>query len=157
MDKDPNIPWRIVGHATPPPPILRWRKSDLKATVPERKTPGAAGYDLAPIVDMLIAAGRTCRLPTGLSVAIPEGFVGLIKPRSSAYFKGLDLDGTIDADYRGEISLQIRNSTQESVAIMAGERVAQMVVVPIFTGHSEEVEALDSTVRGEGGFGSTGK
>lgn len=136
--------------------VIQWKKLDQRATIPERKTAEAAGFDLCVLVDTLIRPGCIVRAPTGLAVAIPSKLVGLIKPRSSAFFRGLDLDGTIDSDYRGEVGLQIRNVTSESILLKAGERVAQMVVVGHYYGPSEEVEVLDETGRGAGGFGSTG-
>lgn len=136
---------------------LRWKRLDLKATVPERKTLGSAGYDLSSIIDFVVRPGETVRVSTGLAVAIPYGFVGLIKPRSSAFFKGLDLDGTVDADYRGELMLQVHNRSGQNHLIMAGERIAQMVVASYYQDTSKEVDSLDDTERGTGGFGSTGK
>lgn len=136
--------------------IIRWKKLDARAVVPERKTAGSAGFDLTAIESCTVWPNETVRLSTGLAVAIPEGYVGLIKPRSSSYFLSLDLDGTIDADYRGEIKLQIHNGFSESRLIKAGERVAQMVVVEVFRGDSVEVDELNDTARGQGGFGSTG-
>lgn len=137
--------------------FVNWKVLDVRAKMPERQTKLSAGFDLCVLVDTLIRPGCTVRASTGLACALPYGTVGFIKPRSSAYFRGLDLDGTIDADYRGEVLLQIRNLHQENILLKAGERVAQMVVTSIFTGSSKQVDSLDETERGEGGFGSTGR
>jgi dUTP pyrophosphatase len=137
--------------------FVNWKVLDARAAIPERKTASAAGFDLCVLDITPIEPGTTVRAKTGLACALPYGTVGFIKPRSSAYFRGLDLDGTVDSDYRGEVLLQIRNTTAELVVLSAGERVAQMVVTSIFTGPSKQVESLDETGRGEGGFGSTGR
>jgi dUTP pyrophosphatase len=137
--------------------VIQWKKLNDLATIPERKTAEAAGFDLCVLVDTLIRPGAIVRAQTGLAVAIPYMYVGFIKPRSSAFFRGLDLDGTIDSDYRGEVLLQIRNVTDETIVLKAGERVAQMVLCYICSMDSEEVVNLEETGRGEGGFGSTGR
>jgi len=137
--------------------VIQWKKLNDAAVIPERKTAEAAGFDLCVLVDTLIRPGCIVRAQTGLAVAIPPMYVGFIKPRSSAYFRGLDLDGTIDSDYRGEVLLQIRNVTNETIVLKAGERVAQMVPCYICSMDSEEVVNLEETGRGEGGFGSTGR
>lgn len=136
---------------------IKWKKLNEGAIIPERKTAEAAGFDLCVLVDTLIRPHGITRASTGLACSLPYGTVGFIKPRSSTYFKGMDLDGTIDSDYRGEVLLQIRNTTNETIVLKAGERVAQMVVTVICPLASEEVNTLDETGRGEGGFGSTGK
>jgi dUTP pyrophosphatase len=136
---------------------IHWQRLHEDAVVPLRKTPGAAGLDLHLIADILIPPGRTMKARTGLAMALPVGTVGFIKPRSSAFGQGLDLDGTIDSDYRGEVLLQIRNTSSESVHLKKGDRVAQLVVANISMAPSIEVRLLDSTARGAGGFGSTGK
>ena len=105
-------------------------------------------------------AGTTAFIPTGLSMAIPEGLVGLIYARSGlACKKGVapaNKVGVIDSDYRGEIIVALHNHSTEDFSVENGERVAQMVIMPYFFAEYEEVQSLDNTVRGDGGFGSTG-
>ncbi|MEN3160816.1 dUTP diphosphatase [Tistrella mobilis] len=132
--------------------------------LPEMKTAGAAGLDLpaavpadAPI--MLAPGGRTL-VPTGLTMAIPEGYEGQVRPRSGlAFSQGvtvLNAPGTIDADYRGELKVLLINLGDAPVEITRGMRIAQLVIAPVTATRLVEVEALDDTVRGAGGFGSTG-
>lgn len=139
-------------------PIIAFKKLNIDALVPMRGTPEAAGFDLFAFVakNLFIPPGEVYRVPTGIAVAIPKGWVGLVKPRSSVFYTGGDSDGTIDSDYRGEIFMQIRNLTRGNLRIVHGERYAQMVVVP-YCGDSIEVEELSDTARGKGGFGSSGK
>ncbi|MPN20768.1 Deoxyuridine 5'-triphosphate nucleotidohydrolase [bioreactor metagenome] len=105
--------------------------------------------------------GETAVLPTGLAVALPEGSVGLVFGRSGLGIRhGIvpaNAVGVIDADYRGEILVGLTNHSAEPYIIVPGDRIAQLVVVPVLTPPIEEVENLSETVRGEGGFGSTGK
>jgi dUTP pyrophosphatase len=135
---------------------VKFKKLTPEAVIPSRGTAGSAGFDLTTIEKAVINPGDTVRIRTGIAAAIPVGYVGLVKPRSSVFFKGFDLDGTIDSDYRGEILLQVRNLRPDAAVIEAGSRVAQMVVVQ-FMAVSEEVLVLSDTERGEGGFGSTNK
>jgi dUTP pyrophosphatase len=128
-----------------------------EAILPKRGTKWSAGLDLCVLLGDWIQPGETIRFGTGLAFSIPEGFEGHIHPRSSAFYRGLDLDGLIDSDYRGEVLLQIRNSTTEPIEISAGERVAQLVIRPVAWFEVEEVEELPKSERGTGGFGSTGK
>lgn len=135
---------------------VKFKKLDPEAIIPTRKTADSAGFDLHSLEDRFIPPGQTMRIRTGIACAIPPGFVGLVKPRSSVFFKGGDLDGTIDADYRGELQLQIHNTTNWNFVVQKGERYAQLVVVA-YVAESMEVDELDPTDRGTGGFGSTGK
>jgi dUTP pyrophosphatase len=135
---------------------LQWKKLNRDAIVPQRKTMDSAGFDLHVIEDRDVEPGETVRVRTGLSVAIPVGYAGFIKPRSSAFFDGWDMDGTIDADYRGEVLLQVRNTTTITKHLKAGDRPGQMCIVPVWVGLSLQVDHLDETARGAGGFGSTG-
>jgi len=142
--------------------LIRWLKVDPRAEVPVKKHWNDAGYDLAILEDVYIPAGRTRQVNTGLAVALPHNVAGFIKPRSSAFRDGLDLDGTIDAGYRGEILLQIRNLSGEGISLKAGRKVAQLVPVVVlnygeFFSTSIDVTSLEWTTRGEGGFGSTGQ
>ena len=133
--------------------------------LPRCMTEGAAGLDLmadvpsdAPVV--LPPLGRAL-IPTGLRLAIPRGHEGQVRPRSGLAFKHgvtvLNAPGTIDADYRGELQVLLVNLGAEPFAIRRGERVAQLVVAPVVQPVLEEHETLDDTVRGAGGFGSTGR
>ena len=141
---------------------LRVKKIREQAQIPHYGTDFAAGADLYACLDepLTIKAGRTEFIPTGLVMEIPAGMVGLIYARSGlACKKGLapaNKVGVIDSDYRGEIMVALHNHSTEDIRIDAGERVAQMVIAPYFYAQYEEVEELDETIRGEGGFGSTG-
>ena len=131
--------------------------------LPSYATPGAAGCDLrAAIAETLsvLPGGRTL-LPTGLAVAIPEGYEGQVRMRSGlAVRHGLALlnaPGTIDSDYRGEIRVILANLGAEPVTIARGERIAQLVIAPVARARFREVAELPATSRDAGGFGSTGK
>ena len=134
-----------------------------EAVMPTLGSRFAAGADLysAENGDVVIAPGETKFIGTGLAVEIPEGYVGLVYARSGlACKRGLapaNKVGVIDSDYRGEIKVAIHNHGTEARTIEKGERIAQMVVVPYLTAEYEEAEELSETVRGEGGFGSTGR
>ena len=139
--------------------IKRISKSVL---IPAYQTGHSSGVDLqADILEpVTLRSGERQLIPTGISVAIPAGFEAQIRPRSGlAIKKGLSLvntPGTIDADYRGEIKVIAINLGNEPILIEKGERIAQMVFVPVVQAQFEEVETLDETTRGAGGFGSTG-
>ncbi len=147
---------------TAPIEVLFTRLHD-KAQPPHRGSALAAGWDLHSIQEHTVYKGRTTRIPTGLAVAIPPGFEGQIRARSSLGAKGMILPngvGTIDADYRGEIQiLATWIGENESFKIEAGERIAQLVIAPIPSVEFIEVESaeLGDTKRGTGGFGSTGR
>lgn len=134
--------------------------SDPRARLPEYKTAGSVGVDLAVLDDVTIAARDTLLVPTGLKVALPERHAGFVLERSSFNKRfGCSLTnkvGLVDFDYRGEIFLSIRNETQTEKTIPAGERVAQLVVVPVPVCSFVLVDDLEPTQRGAGGFGSTG-
>jgi len=135
---------------------------DADLPVPAWQTAGAAGLDLAAGVrePLILAPGRIALVPTGWAVGLPEGYEGQVRPRSGlALKKGLTLvnsPGTIDWDYRGEIQLPMINLGPEPVTIRRGDRLAQLVVAKVERPDLEVVEALTSTDRGTGGFGSTG-
>jgi dUTP pyrophosphatase len=131
--------------------------------LPSYATPGAAGCDLrAAIADTLtlLPGGRTL-LPTGIAVAIPDGYEGQVRMRSGlAVRHGLSLlnaPGTIDSDYRGEIQVILANLGAEPVRIARGERIAQLIIAPVARARLKKVEELPATSRDAGGFGSTGK
>jgi dUTP pyrophosphatase len=128
-----------------------------EAKLPTRGTPYSAGLDLHVLNGGYIEPGETIRFGTGLAFAIPEGFEGHIHPRSSTFFKGMDLDGLIDSDYRGEVLLQIRNASKETIYLDPGQKVAQLVIRRVAWFSAVEAPALPLTARGAGGFGSTGR
>ena len=141
---------------------VAFTKLDANAHVPVYGTEFAAGADLYACMDeaVTIGAGETAFIHTGIAMAIPTGLVGLIYARSGlACKKGLapaNKVGVIDSDYRGEIMVALHNHSKEAIVVESGERVAQMVIAPYVFADYEEVASLDETVRGEGGFGSTG-
>ena len=131
-------------------------------SLPKYETVGSSGVDLAANVseNIEIKPGQTEIIPTGLAVSIPKNFEIQIRPRSGLAAKNqitvLNTPGTIDADYRGEIKVILINHGNKSFIIEKGLRIAQMVVCPIIKANLKEVETLDETHRGSGGFGSTG-
>jgi dUTP pyrophosphatase len=130
--------------------------------LPAPATPGAAGLDLRAAVDgeLVIEPGARALVPTGLRVAIPDGFEGQVRPRSGlAWRHGITLPntpGTIDCDYRGEVQVILLNTGREPVTVRRGDRIAQLVIGPVVRARFEEVAELDATERGERGFGSSG-
>ncbi|MDK8450978.1 dUTP diphosphatase [Corynebacterium mastitidis] len=128
--------------------------------MPTRAHPGDAGLDLRAVEEVRLYRGGHARVRTGVQVAIPEGHVGYITPRSGlAARKGvtvLNAPGTIDSGYRGEIEVILVNHGPMPVWIEGGDRIAQLVIHPIITPKVKQVDALPATERGEGGFGSTG-
>jgi dUTP pyrophosphatase len=130
--------------------------------LPAYATAGAAGMDVLAAVEkpVTLASGRRALIPTGFSVALPPGYELQIRPRSGLALKhGIvvpNSPGTIDEDYRGEVGIIILNASEETVYITRGMRIAQAVLAPVVRAVWEEVDDLDSTARGEGGFGSTG-
>ena len=131
--------------------------------MPSYATAGAAGCDLRAAIEapLLILPGGRARIPTGLAVAIPEGYEGQVRIRSGlAHDKGLlvvNAPGTIDSDYRGEIRVIVANLGSEAVTLERGERIAQLVFAPVARARFEKVSELPASQRGEGGFGSTGR
>jgi dUTP pyrophosphatase len=142
---------------------LKVTKLRPNAVLPVYGTAGAAGADLVACLeqDVTVAPGQTVFIPTGLSMEIPAGCAGLIYARSGMACKR-DLApankvGVIDSDYRGEIMVALHNHGSHEQTVASGERIAQMVITPVLTPVYVETEALTDTVRGTGGFGSTGK
>lgn len=133
------------------------------AIIPEYKTVGAAGADVYAFLKepVLIAVGKSCIIPTGLFFEIPEGFEIQVRPRSGLAAKNgvtvLNTPGTIDSDYRGEVKIILINLGNEDFIINNGDRIAQFVVNPVTLGKFVKVSSLESSERGDGGFGSTGK
>ena len=139
------------------------KKLNTKVQLPRYKTSGSSGMDLMAFINkpVLILPKKSELIPTGLSLAIPENTEIQIRPRSGLAAKNnisvLNTPGTIDSDYRGEIKVILFNHGSKDFIINNGDRIAQMVLVPIIKATFEEVKNLPETVRGEGGFGSTGK
>lgn len=123
--------------------------------------PGDAGYDLYSIERCRVAPGKRILVETGLRLEIPDGYVGLVKDRSSVAAAGLrTLAGVIDSAYRGELKILLVNLAEETIDIPVGQKVAQLLVLPVYTRPIEYVDSfadLTSTERGAGGFGSTGE
>lgn len=141
---------------------IKYKVLNELAKVPTRGSEYAAGYDLYAATDepMNILAHTTQLVKTGLAFELPDGYFGAIFARSGlASKKGLrpaNCVGVVDSDYRGEVMVALHNDTDNDVAIDANERIAQLVLMPYVNMTFEEVEELDTTARGEGGFGSTG-
>lgn len=143
---------------------LKIKKLKEDAKVPQRATSGSAGLDLCACIDepITLQCGDTAVIPTGIAIALPSAEYGaFVFPRSGIAVKyGIGLlnsVGVIDSDYRGEIMVGVINQKKETYIIQPGERIAQMVVMPVSMMPVEEVCDLDETERGAGGFGSTGK
>ena len=139
------------------------KKFDKNIKLPVYKTSGSSGMDLMAYTKnkITISPGKTAMIPTGIAVAIPKNYEIQIRPRSGLAAKKnisvLNTPGTIDSDYRGEIKIILINLSKKSFIVKSGARVAQMIVCPVVKGKLQEVKNLPRTIRGKGGFGSTGK
>ena len=139
------------------------KKLNPLAKLPEYKTNGASGMDLMACIEESInlKPGKSCIIPTGLSVAFSKEYEIQIRPRSGLAAKNnisiLNTPGTIDSDYRGELKIILFNHGDENFIINNNDRIAQMVLTPIIKINLEETNELPESIRGEGGFGSTGK
>ena len=139
------------------------KKFDKSIKLPTYKTSKSSGMDLAAYIKNKISInpGKTTIIPTGIAVAIPKNYEIQIRPRSGLAAKNsisvLNTPGTIDADYRGEIKIILINLSKKLFVVRPGDRIAQMVLCPIAKGKFKEVKRLPRTMRGKGGFGSTGK
>ncbi|KFK34016.1 hypothetical protein AALP_AA5G091100 [Arabis alpina] len=140
------------------PPFFKVKKLSEKAVLPTRGSSLSAGYDLSSAVDSKVPARGKALIPTDLSIAVPEGTYARIAPRSGLAWKhSIDVGaGVIDADYRGPVGVILFNHSDFEFEVKLGDRIAQMVIEKIVTPEVVEVEDLDDTVRGKGGFGSTG-
>ncbi|MED6204432.1 hypothetical protein PIB30_117365 [Stylosanthes scabra] len=138
--------------------LLRVKKLSANAVIPSRASPLSAGYDLSSAVETKVPARGKVLVATDLSISIPEGTYARIAPRSGLALKhSIDVGaGVIDADYRGPVGVILFNHSDSDFEVKVGDRVAQLILEKIVTPDVVEVEDLDSTVRGEGGFGSTG-
>ena len=138
------------------------KKLSKNILLPKYETNGSSGLDLSANIktSIKIEPGGTKIIPTGISVSIPKNFEIQIRPRSGLAAKNqisvLNTPGTIDADYRGEIKVILINLSKETFVVENGARIAQMVVCPVIKAKLKEVDSLDNTSRGAGGFGSTG-
>lgn len=144
--------------------LVKIKKLDPKAVMPEYKTKGSSGFDLVSIEDVVIPAGKVKLVHTGISLEIESyvsNFEVQVRSRSGLALKNgvfvLNSPGTVDFDYRGEVGVILANFSDVEFRVSAGDRIAQAVVVKIEKVKFTEVEELSDTVRGEGGFGSTGK
>jgi len=150
-----------------PVPTLRlnWLPHGTGLELPAYESDLAAGMDLRAAVPpghpVILEAGSRALIETGLAMAVPPGFEAQIRPRSGLAIKNgitcLNTPGTIDADYRGEVKVILINLGDVPFTINRGDRIAQMVIAPVVQADIIEVDVLDETVRGTGGFGSTGK
>ena len=129
--------------------------------LPAYETPGAAGMDLRAAEDMTLKPGARCLMPTGIAIALPEGFEAQVRPRSGLAVKHgvtvLNAPGTVDCDYRGEIKVPLINLGEADFVIHRGDRIAQTVIAPVVRIAWRQVALLEETTRGEGGFGSSGQ
>ena len=145
-------------------PIVKYKKMDSRAVVPQYATPGAAAADLCALLDepLTVAPMQRVLVPTGLAIELPDaGCVALVYARSGLSIKhGLCMAngvGVIDSDYRGELRVPMVNLSDTAYTIQPGERVAQLCIAPVWQASFLPAEDLSDTARGAGGFGSTGK
>ena len=142
--------------------FIEVKKLNDKAKLPCRATADSAGADLCACIndDIALMPGERRLIPTGIAIAVPTGFGGFVFPRSGLSSKfGVSLAncvGVIDSDYRGEVKVRVINHSSEPYTIKAGERIAQLVIMPVDLCEYGFSDELDKTERGEGGFGSTG-
>lgn len=148
-------------HSPEPIPVMVKRLPHFEGLeLPAYATEGAAGMDVLAAEDATLAPGGRHAVATGLALAVPPGFEIQVRPRSGLALKhGITLPntpGTIDSDYRGELKVILINLGSESFAVRRGDRIAQLVLAPVTRASWLKVDELDETLRGEGGFGSTG-
>ncbi|KAG6626803.1 hypothetical protein CIPAW_15G077400 [Carya illinoinensis] len=141
-----------------PNSYFRVKKLSKKAILPSRGSPLSAGYDLSSATEVKVPARGKALVPTDLSIAVPEGTYARVAPRSGLAWKhSIDVGaGVIDADYRGPVGVILFNHSDIDFEVKAGDRIAQLIIEKIMTPEVTEVEDLDATARGDGGFGSTG-
>ena len=142
---------------------IQIKRFSKKVLIPKYETAGSSGMDIAAFVenDIVIQPGEKALIPTGFTLAIPKGYEVQIRPRSGLAAKKsisvLNTPGTIDSDYRGEIKVILFNHGKNDFLINNKDRIAQMILTPVIKMDLEETDDLPETIRGEGGFGSTGK
>ena len=138
--------------------MLAIQRLHPESAVPTRAHPEDAGLDLYGVEDVILPPNEGKVAKTGVAMAIPKGFVGMIADRSSLAKKGVkSAGGIIDSGYRGEVMVVLRNLTSQEIRIKAGDRIAQMLILPVALPNPVEVATLSETTRGQGGFGSTGQ
>ncbi|MEZ4297964.1 MAG: dUTP diphosphatase [Polyangiaceae bacterium] len=148
---------------TAPPVRLRVTREAPDLPLPAYQTSGSAGMDLiaAVVADTPIPPGEWRLIPTGLRIAIPDGFEAQVRPRSGLALRHgltvLNAPGTIDSDYRGEVKVALINHGPDPFIVRRGERIAQLVIAPVARAEWDPVDELDATGRGDGGYGSTGR
>ena len=137
---------------------LKVRKIHKDAKLPDYGHQGDAGLDLFACIRMELKPLAPAAVPTGIQMAVPDGFAGLIWDKSGLSLQGVHrLAGVVDAGYRGEVKVVLVNLSRETIVIEKGMKIAQMLIQPVAGVTIEETRELDKTVRGEGGFGSTGR
>lgn len=142
--------------------VLKFQKLDNRVQIPKYQTSGSSGMDLCAFLeeDVILKPMERKLIPTGLKMEIPIGYEAQVRPRSGLSIKNgitlINCIGTVDADYRGELKVPLVNLGQEEFVIKNGDRIAQMVIMPIVQPQIEVVSELSQTQRQEGGFGSTG-
>ncbi|MCV9944653.1 MULTISPECIES: dUTP diphosphatase [unclassified Rhizobium] len=154
----------IIHHDTRPMLNLIRLANGEGLDLPAYESKGAAGMDLRAAVDeaapLTLLPGKRALVPTGFIFEIPEGFEGQVRPRSGLAFKNgitcLNSPGTVDSDYRGEVKVLLVNLGEEAFVISRGMRIAQMVIAPVTQARVAEITEASETMRGAGGFGSTG-
>jgi len=143
-------------------PLVRVRKKSPEAELPQYESLGAAGMDIRAFMqgEKTLAPLERARIPTGLFVEIPSGYEAQVRPRSGLAARAgvtvLNAPGTIDSDYRGEVEVILINFGEQPFTVKNGDRIAQMVIAPVIRAEVSEAETLSESVRGAGGFGSTG-
>ena len=156
-----DAPIAKPGEAPIDAPPLAVKLLHSEARLPTRAHPGDAGADLHSVDEVVIPPGERREVGTGLALAIPEGYAGFVQPRSGLAFKHgimvVNSPGLIDAGYRGEVRISLYNSGSQPFAVAAGERIAQLVVQRVAEPQFVVREELPDTVRGPGGFGSSGR
>lgn len=142
--------------------VIRFKRLRPGAIIPKRGTPESAGLDLSACLEgpLILKAGETALVPTGLAAELPQGTAGMVYARSGLAAKlGIALAngvGVVDSDYRGELAVPLCNHGSDDFILNPGDRIAQLVVTPVLFPNIEEAETLGETLRGGGGFGSTG-
>jgi dUTP pyrophosphatase len=137
--------------------VLRVKRIHPEAKLPVYGHPGDAGVDLFSVVDRELAPGEVFAVPTGIQVAVPAGYVGLVWDKSGISLKGMHrLAGVVDSGYRGEVQVVMINLAAAPFSVRKGMKIAQMLVQPVAAVEVVESDSLDDTARGQGGFGSTG-
>lgn len=136
---------------------VKIKRLHIDAKIPLYATEEAAGFDFYSIDNHTLNPGEVIKIPIGISFEIPKGFFVQIVSRSGLSLKGIHhLPGTLDSDYRGELHLLLLNTTKQQFKIEKGDRIAQGILLPVFTAEFKEVNDLSQTKRGSGGFNSTG-